>query len=163
MDHATLVISDMRAELQARPLARYEDDPYAWSMQQAEFLKAARFADLDLVNLADEIADVGRREYHALESDLSRVVQHLLKWDYQPSLRSRSWVNTIKEHRRRVERQLEENRSLKARRDEALQEAFKRGRAAALIETDLPDDTFPTVYDRSWDEVMTRPITWPGP
>jgi hypothetical protein len=29
----------------------------------------------------------------------------MLKWDYQPERRSRSWVNTIAEQRRRAERQ----------------------------------------------------------
>ena len=161
MDHATFVSTRSRDERAGRPLTRYEDDAHAWAMEQAELLRAGRFAELDLVNLADEVADVGHREYDKMESDLARVIQHLLKWDSQPERRSRSWVNTIKEHRRRVDRQLDNHPSLKGRRTEALREAFKRGRAEALIETDLPDDRMPEPDAPSWDDVMSRPIAWP--
>ena len=151
------------AEEAGAPSARYEDDLHAWAMAQAEHLKAGRFTALDLINLADEVADVGHSQYDKLESDLARVLQHLLKWDHQPSRRSRSWANTVVEHRRRVERHLRKNPSLKTLRDEALQEAFARGRADALIETDLPKDAFPASNVYSWDDAMTRPIVWPEP
>ena len=160
MSHATAVI-DPSDERRKTPLTRYEDDAHAWAFEQAALLKAGRFADLDLINLADEIESVGHNEYDKLESDLARVIQHLLKWDHQPARRSRSWVNTIKEHRRRVNRHLDNNPSLKTRRVEALQQAYERGRAEALIETDLPDDAFPPENQESWDEIMTRPIVWP--
>ena len=160
MKHAIVEGPDERAR---KPLARYHDDAYAWAMQQADLLRTGRLTDLDLVNLADEIADVGRREYDKLESDLARIVQHLLKWDHQPTRRGRSWMNTIKEHRRRVERQLRLSPSLKSVLAEVLEEAFARGRGDALIETNLPDDAFPIAETYSWDEIMTRPIVWPEP
>ncbi len=142
---------------------RYGDDLHAWAMEQAEHLKAGRFEALDLINLADEVADVGHSQYDKLESDLARVIQHLLKWDHQPERRSRSWMNTVREHRRRVERHLRKNPSLKALRAEALEEGFDRGRADALSETDLPDEAFPAANPYSWDDAMTRPVAWPEP
>ncbi|MGI4765102.1 MAG: DUF29 domain-containing protein [Janthinobacterium lividum] len=161
MDDASIdtLVEEQRGQTQSR----YDDDIHAWAMEQAEHLKAGRFAALDLINLADEVADVGHSQYDKLESDLARVIQHLLKWDHQPGQRSRSWANTVKEHRRRVERQLRRNPSLKALRIEALQEAFDRGRADALSETDLPDDVFPSRNPYLWDDAMTRPIVWPEP
>ena len=163
MDHATLVLPQDRDERPSKPLARYEDDAHAWAMEQAEFLKAGRFADLDLINLADEVADVGHREYDKLESDLARIIQHLLKWDHQPDRRGVSWVNTVREHRRRVVRQLRRFPSLKNRRGEALEDAYERGRGDALIETGLPESTFQDANPFDWDEVMTRPVVWPAP
>ena len=163
MQHATFVVTHDRDERLPKPLARYEEDTHAWALEQADLLKAGHFADLDLINLADEVADVGRREYDKLESDLARVIQHLLKWDYQPDRRSRSWVNTVEEHRRRVARHLDQNPSLKGRRDEALSEAFLRGRGDASIETELPMAIFPVDVPYTWDQVMTRPIAWPEP
>ncbi len=144
------------------PRIRYEDDAYSWALQQAALLREGRVAELDLPNLADEITDVANREYDKLESSLARAIQHLLKWDHQPARRSRSWVNSIKEHRRRVRKQLSKFPSLESRRVEALAEAYERGRGEAAIETDLPDGTFPENNAYSWDDVMNREITWPG-
>src|SRR5215204_4947801 len=67
---------------------RYEDDVYSWALQQGDLLKRGRFDELDLTNLIDEVEDVSRREFDALESNLRIVLLHLLKWDYQPERRS---------------------------------------------------------------------------
>ena len=163
MEHATFVSILDRDERPSKPLTRYEDDIHAWAMEQAALLRAGRFTDLDLINLADEVADVGHSSYDKLESDLARIIQHLLKWDYQPERRSSSWASSIREHRRRVLRHLDKAPSLKARQSEALEEAYERGRGDALIETGLNESDLPEdgLYD--WDEVMTRPIVWPEP
>ena len=161
MEHGS-VVAEMGDDLSSqKATARYGDDAHAWALEQAAFLRGGHFGDLDLVNLADEVADVANREYEALESDLTRVLQHLLKWDQQSERRSRSWARTIKEHRRRVVRRLIRSPSLKNRQAEALAEAYERGRAEALQETDLPDAVFPIASPYSWDEVMTREIDWP--
>ena len=68
---------------------------------------------------------------------------HLLKWDHQEASRSRSWAITIREQRRRVERQLRKNPGLKSRLDEALTEAYEDARDEAAKETGLPMRTFP--------------------
>ena len=142
MEHATFVV-EARDERQSKPLTRYEDDAHAWAFEQAALLKAGRFVDLDLINLADEIEDVANHEYDKLESNLAIFIQHLLKWDYQENRRSRSWASSIKEHRRRVARHLELFKSLNGRKVEALAEGYNRGRGDAVIETDLPDGAFP--------------------
>ena len=52
---------------------------------------------------------MGEEQYDKLESALRVLMLHLLKWDHQPSMRSRSWTLTIREQRRRAERQLRKN------------------------------------------------------
>ena len=74
----------------------YETDVVAWAERQAEALRAGRFDELDLENLAEEIGDVSRREAEALESHLETLVMHLLKWRHDPDHRSRSWKGTIR-------------------------------------------------------------------
>ena len=101
----------------ARPAAAslYQRDLYAWSQEQARLLKAGRLDEVDAENVAEEILDVGRNEYDKLESALRVLLTHMLKWDYQPEKRTRSWENTITEQRNRAEQQLSASRSEDAR------------------------------------------------
>ncbi len=55
----------------------------------------------------EELIDaLSRSEERALESHLIRLMQHIMKWHVQPERRSRSWIATIREARKRV-RQLQ--------------------------------------------------------
>jgi hypothetical protein len=134
----------------------YERDVYAWAQEQARLLKAGRLAEIDAENIAEEILDVGRNEYDKLESALTVLLMHMLKWDYQPKKRSRSWEITILEQRKRVERQLRENPSLKSRRAEAVHDGYEIGRLRASGETDLDPDVFPEVCPYDWDAITKR-------
>jgi hypothetical protein len=91
----------------------YDIDIVAWAEQQAELLRAGRFSELDVENVAEEIEDVGRREKRELESRLAVLIAHLLKWQLQPSRRGGSWRGTIKTQRVRIERILRQMPSLK--------------------------------------------------
>ncbi|MDJ0680442.1 MAG: DUF29 domain-containing protein [Xenococcaceae cyanobacterium MO_167.B52] len=93
----------------------YQTDFYAWTQQQAELLRNKKIEQLDWSNLAEEIEDMGRSEKRQLESRLEVLIMHLLKWQFQPNLRSRSWQLTIKEQRLRLEKLLAENPSLKSK------------------------------------------------
>ena len=136
--------------------APYDRDVYAWSQEQARLLRAGRFEEIDAVNIAEEILDVGRSEYDKLESALAVLLMHMLKWDHQPELRSRSWEATILEQRKRVERQLRDNPSLKSRRDEAVSASYELGLLRASGETDKDPAEFPEFCPYEWDEIMHR-------
>lgn len=137
-----------------RPL--YQTDLYAWSLEQARLLREGRLDEVDAENVAEEIQDVGRNEYDKLESALRVLLTHMLKWDHQPERRSRSWENTIREHRYRTERQLRENPSLKSRRDEAVREGYWSARLEASSATDMDVDRFADTCPYSWEEIMGR-------
>ncbi len=62
----------------------YEQDFYAWTQAQAAALRAKDWAALDVENLAEEIASLGRSDRRVIESQLVRLLHHLLKWAYQP-------------------------------------------------------------------------------
>ena len=134
----------------------YETDVYGWALDQAEHIRAGDHALIDAKNVADEIEDVGRRELHILESNLTIVLQHMLKRDYQPDQRSRSWASSIREHRRRVLRTLADSPSLAARRDDAVLHAYEDARDKATAETNLPLSTFPEVNPYPWAEMFER-------
>ena len=139
----------------------YNADVHAWAQEQVRFLRSGTWSRLDIEHLADEIADVGRSERHALTSALSVILLHLLKWDHQPSRRTRSWVTSIRTQRSLVEERLEDSPSLRAQIESLVVRAYHRARIAAAGETGLDDDAFPQTCPYAWDDIMARPIPWP--
>lgn len=80
----------------------YEQDFYAWAKRNSELLRAGRLSEADVDNIAEELDSMGRSEKRALVARPAVLIAHLLKWKYQPALRSNRWKNTIKEQRRKV-------------------------------------------------------------
>jgi hypothetical protein len=136
----------------------YERDPYAWSLEQARLLREGRLNEIDAENIAEEILDVGRTEYRVLESALRVLLMHMLKWDHQPEMRTRSWENTIAIQRNHAMRQLRENPSLKSRLPEAISSAFSDARRLASSEMDVDLDHLPAECPYDWDTILNRPF-----
>ncbi|NEO92838.1 MAG: DUF29 domain-containing protein [Moorea sp. SIO3G5] len=132
----------------------YQQDFYAWTQQQAQALKHKQFSELDWQHLEEEIKALGRQEYRELVSRLCVLLGHLLKWQYQPEHRSRSWFLSIREQRRAIKRHLRQNPSLKSRRSEAMIDGYEAGIDLALRETNLPLRTFPEACLYSFEEVI---------
>ena len=83
--------------------ALHEQDFYAWTQEQAALLKFGRLAELDVQHLIEELENMGASEKRELISRLEILLIHLLKWQYQPALQSRSWLLTIEEQRLQLE------------------------------------------------------------
>lgn len=132
----------------------YHSDFYGWTKSQAEALANQHLEALDWHNLREEIDSLGRQEYRELVSRLTVLLGHLLKWQYQPEQRSRSWFLTIREQRRAIKRHLADNPSLKSRITEAMSAAFEAGVDLALRETDLPLRVFPSQSPFDFDQIM---------
>ncbi len=141
--------------------ARHDRDLYSWAVEQAALLRAGRLGEVDALNLAEEIDDVGNEQYDKLESAIRAILLHLLKWDQQPQRRSRSWQLSIAVQRRHVLRVLRKNPGLKPLLDEAITEAYEIARIEAAAQTLLDDDMFSAECPYSWNEIMERPILWP--
>jgi len=63
-------------------------------------LRAGRFDALDLIQLSEEIEDLGKREKRSLVSRLGVLLGHLLKWHLQPDYPYRkSWRATVNAQR----------------------------------------------------------------
>src|ERR1700744_3987434 len=97
----------------------YDIDLSAWAEQQAALLRRlaagerVNNAEPDWLNIAEELEAVGRSERRELRSRMERLLQHLLKWHYQPDYRSRSWQSTIRIQRREINAILADNPSLR--------------------------------------------------
>ena len=132
----------------------YEQDFYGWVQWQEQVLAQQEVAALDWQNLQEEIQALGRQEYRELVSHLTVLLGHLLKWQYQPDKRSRSWFLTIREQRRAINRHLSRNPSLKSRITDALEDGYEAGVDLALRETNLPLRTFPAICPYAFDDVV---------
>ena len=134
----------------------YEEDFYAWTAEQARLLRSGELSSIDVANIAEEIESLGRSDKRAIESRLTVLLMHLLKWQIQSKMRSQSWSGTILEQRRRIEKLLRESPSLRASVNEALAEAYSDAREAASNETGLPETDFPAECPFTAEQVMSR-------
>lgn len=91
----------------------YETDIIQWVEQQVSLIKEQRYSEVDWANLLEEIEDLSKRECDRFVSSLRLIIQHLLKWEYQPEKRSKSWEITIKRERNHLKRYLRDTPSLK--------------------------------------------------
>ncbi|WP_414552713.1 DUF29 domain-containing protein [Anabaena sp. CCY 0017] len=133
--------------------ASHENDFYAWTQQQANLLRERQIHQLDWQKIAEEIEDMGRSEKRQLASRLEILIMHLLKWQFQPNLRSRSWQLTIKEQRLRLEQLLQENPSLKSHLTEILDKVYPLATISAEKETAL--SSFPETCSYSLTEILS--------
>jgi hypothetical protein len=136
--------------------ADYDKDFYAWTVEQARLLRAGEFSAVDMDNVAEEIESLGRSDRREIESRLSVLLTHLLKWQLQPEMRSSSWTGTIREQRRRIEKLLRESPSLRPFIGEVLSEAYSDAREDAPEQTGLPETAFPAECPFTPDEVLSR-------
>lgn len=132
----------------------YDQDAYAWALEQATLLRGGKLDQLDTEHLAEEIESMGKSERRALVSQLARLLMHLLKWDHQPERRTRSWAVTIQDAQVKVTRLLNENPSLKGALSELMMEAYEDARRAAAIETEIDLDDLPERCLYTFDEAM---------
>ncbi|RKT44539.1 DUF29 domain-containing protein [Thiocapsa rosea] len=136
----------------------YDADFYAWANTQAALLRSGRIDQADIEHIAEEIESMGKSELRELENRLARLFTHLLKWQFQPNRRSRSWTLTIKEQRRRLHRHLAQNPSLKAKLEQAVVDAYGDAILEAARETGLAEETFPPVCPFTVEQILNEDV-----
>jgi hypothetical protein len=124
-------------------MSDYQKDFYAWTQEQAALLKAGRLHELDLINLLEEIETMGRSEKRELNSRLTVLLVHLLKWHYQSGRQSKSWQLSIEGQRDNCFDVLDDNSSLKPQLNELINRAYSKARTLAAKETGLDKSVFP--------------------
>ncbi|NBC32008.1 MAG: DUF29 family protein [Alphaproteobacteria bacterium] len=144
---------------------RYDDDFFTWTQEQAAFLKARRYDQLDIENLADEVESMGKSEIREFASRVALICAHLLKLEYQTERtdkHERSWQSTVRTQRRQLRRHLEANPGLKnpAITGRALDTGWNDGRDLAVRETEIDPDVFPDDCPYSFDQIAGDDF-WP--
>jgi Domain of unknown function DUF29 len=132
----------------------YERDFCLWVEEQVRLLRERRLEQLDVVNLIDEIGDLGIHDKKAVESNLVVVLKHLLKYQFQPRRRSRSWLSSIAEHRRRLRNDLATSPSLRPYARARFEECYQDGRHQALIETGLASNALPSASPYTLEQTL---------
>ena len=121
----------------------YAKDFNLWVQQTARLLREHRWQDIDLENLVEEIEDLGKSEKRGITSQLTRLLLHLLKWQYQPQRRSDSWLDSITDARLQIELALKDSPSLNVYPSDQLSRSYQKARYSASKQTGLAVSTFP--------------------
>lgn len=121
----------------------YGKDLSAWARHTAQLLRQRRFDDLDLEHLIEEVENLSKSERRAIASQLTRLLLHLLKWQYQPARRSDGWLDSIGDARLQIELTIEDSPSLKDWPQEKLATCYQMARRHAARQTGLPLSVFP--------------------
>jgi Domain of unknown function DUF29 len=143
-------------ELQRLNQTLYDRDFVAWIEETIDRLKAKDYSAVDWNNVIEELDTMGRRERKSLKSNLVILLLHLLKWQYQPALRSGSSKGSIVEHRQRIQDDLIDSPSLKPYLYEILVSAYLDACDRAAAETGLSLTIFPVDCDYPIESILDR-------
>ena len=135
-------------------LALYEQDFYLWANENAQKLRENQLFEIDAANIAEELESMGKSQQHALVSRLAILLMHLLKWQYQPQRRCRSWELTLIEQRQEILELLEESPSLKHDIDAKITKAYKKALIKAERETGIKYTSFPQVCPYVLEQIL---------
>jgi len=140
----------------------YQKNYTEWAEKTADLLKNGQFSELDIEHLLEELASMGASEQNELESRLTILIAHLLKWQFQyqqlserwQEFKGDSWRTTIIEQRTRIAKRLRKSPGLKTKLPEILLEAYEDALELAIKETKLPTTTFPSECPYSVEQLF---------
>jgi Domain of unknown function DUF29 len=123
----------------------YDEDFVLWSKQQVEALRAAAHSgsnqQLDWDHLAEEIEDLGNSLRLAVESQISRIIQHHVKLAHSPAVDPRKgWRRTIRQARAEIDRILQKNPSLRREVPHLIEDETQRAVELALRDLEEYDE-----------------------
>lgn len=118
----------------------YKTDFYRWKEQQKQYLINRQFDCLDLQRVIEEFDDMGN-ELDSLESRLTTLLLHLLKYQYQTQVinpvlpepyNCRNWKGTIREQRAQLVRLVQKRPHLQTLLPDTLPDAYSEGKKLAI-------------------------------
>lgn len=139
------------------PSSGYPSDFYAWTQRTAESICRARFSEIDLPALAEEVSDMGTRDRREMRSRLTVLLMHLLKRHAQSERRSESsWPTTIVEQRRQLALLFADSPSLyRIAQDEWL-DIYADAVSDAAAGTGVSLESFPRQCPYSLEQVLEQ-------
>ena len=150
----SVTIPGKRKSVNRKRTISYETDYFGWTREQADLLQKRDFENLDIEHLREEIESLGNSERNALESHFSILLIFLLKMEYQPSMRSKSWENSVKNAKFRILRLIQKNPGLRPYLKDLITDAYYLARLDASSETGLDEEAFPKTCPWSKDKLL---------
>jgi hypothetical protein len=133
----------------------HDSDFHAWALHNARLLREGAFNQLDAEQIAEELEAMGASERRELLNRLQILILHLLKFQYQPERRGKSWLLTINHQRTAIERLLEQSPSLRPLLDaDTLAKVYGKAVRDTVIETDLDRLLFPLDCPYRLDQIL---------
>lgn len=86
---------------------------------------------------------MGSSDKRALEERLTLLLVHLLKWQYRPARRGRSWQTVLESQRKHAAFMLKDNPVLKSQLGQILRHAYAKACMNAAREMELDQEVFP--------------------
>ena len=134
----------------------YETDYNQWVNETVQQLRERKFDGVDWDNLIEEIEDMGKSQKRALESFLTRLVEHLLKLSYWESEKERNgnhWKSEIVNFRYQIYKRLKESPSLRPELESIYAEIFPVAIKSVSQLFSLPIDAYISLektLDNDW-------------
>ena len=133
-------------------------DVYLWAKTQAEYLKMGNWAELDIENIAEEIAALARYEEKELGQIVQAILVCLLKTHYQPERRQQPRVvDSIEDQRDRLRDCLEDSPSLVAimEKPQWVEKYYQRACVTAARELEKSLKSFPLQCPYRLEQICT--------
>lgn len=135
----------------------YELDETAWLEQMSKLAAERRFNKMDHEHLSEYLSDMARRDKREVWSRLVILTKHLLKWHFQPSKRTKSWRNTIREQRRELSFDMKSG-SLRRHAEDVMTEVYAAALEDVVGETGQARNKFPAELPWTLDEIMKQDL-----
>ncbi|MBV8270307.1 MAG: DUF29 domain-containing protein [Planctomycetaceae bacterium] len=131
----------------------YETDETAWLDRHVELIAAGRHSEIDWEDLREFLESMANRDRRRVTHRLTLLIEHILKWDYQPTKRTRSWARTIVAQQISLADDVSAG-SLRRHAVEVPPVAYRKAVALASVATGMPAETFPTASPWSLDALL---------
>lgn len=132
----------------------YDTNYDTWLANQITSLQQGQWHELDIPHLIEELEQLNKSNERELESYLIVLLTHLLKWEFQPTHRSHSWLGSIQFSRDRIAKLFKHQKSLKHRVEEFIPDAYKSALKVANKETQIKIHLFPQKCLYSKDQLL---------
>ena len=140
----------------------HHQDFYAWLAVTADLLRAGKWQEIDALTLAEELDAVRAQERREALRRLRRLMQHLLKWQYQPR-RGRPATRGVRRsgtQRAALADMLEESPTMDRELAALLRRGYPLACQWASDDTHVPLATFPQTPPWTLEQVLDANF-WP--
>jgi hypothetical protein len=136
----------------------YETDFVLWTEKTAELLRQKNYNAVDWENVIEEIESMGRNDRNAVESWLTRLIEHLLKltyWESERERNARHWMGEIATFRVQLKKKMKTATLANHARD-CFGESYSEAREILIDAGYVNEVSIPAEPQFSLEQVLER-------